>query len=86
MSLKAEHEGLVVYIDGRVNQILEDGGDPQDLLMFLNEIADDLDESIGTFPKTEMEICCEQYEGFCFFIAFISLYFTVSKEFSPTYH
>jgi hypothetical protein len=54
--------------------------------MFLNEIADDLDESIGTFPKTEMEICCEQYEGFCFFIAFISLYFTVSKEFAPTYH
>lgn len=86
MFLKTEHQNLVVYIDDQVNQILSDGGDPHDLLMLLNEIADEWNSFMETFTRKDLRTYCEQYEGFCFFISFINLCSAVSKEFSPTYH
>lgn len=89
MPLALEREDLVIYIDTRVTKILSTDGDFSELFMVLGEMAGELSKLINCTSKHEMDMYCEQYEGFHIFMNFfLNLSSELSKRMNsvPTYH
>ncbi len=89
MSLALERENLVIYIDTRVTKILSTDGDSSEFFMVLGEMAGELTKLINCTSKHEMDMYCEQYEGFQVFMSFfVNLSSELSKRMNsvPTYH
>ena len=81
MSLRSEHEHLVIYIDTQVKQILSHDGEPTDILMALAHKMEDVRKLMYSASEDEKDQYCEGYDGFYLFMTLLEdLASAISKE------
>jgi hypothetical protein len=69
--LNSEHTDLIIYIDQQVTQILSANGDDVDILIAVSDRMNDLKALMDSTPKEEMDLYCEQYNGFYLFMTLL---------------
>lgn len=89
MPLKSEHTDLIIYIDQQVTQILSANGDDVDILIAVSDRMNDLKALMDSTPKEEMDLYCEQYNGFYLFMTLLEDLAGAIEGgiiYAPTYH
>lgn len=89
MPLKSEHKDLIIYIDQQVTQILSANGDDVDILIAVSDRMNDLKALMDSTPKEEMDLYCEQYNGFYLFMTLLedlAEAISTGRVYVPTYH
>lgn len=71
MSLKSEHEDLVITIDQQVTEVLLNNGDFTDVLISVADRMNDLKALMDSAPEEEMDLYCERYDGFYLFMTIL---------------
>lgn len=68
MSLTSEHEQLIVYIDKKINEILSNNGDDKAVMLSVASVMKDLKKIMDSTTEHQMNLYCQQYEGFYYFM------------------
>jgi hypothetical protein len=67
MPLTEKQKHLAIIIDNYVNQIIDNGGDNEDLLLSMYEYMSTFKQLLDTSTKQEINELCQMYDGFYHF-------------------
>lgn len=87
--LDSDHKQLVIDIDSQVKSSLSHTEDPAAIFISLSPHMSEIQDLLCSLTREELDMYCQQYEGFCFFMAFLeSLAVAINNGEIPvpTYH
>lgn len=68
MVLSNKQKNLIAYVDFKVKEILENGGDETGVLIAMVEKMPEIHDIIETTPEEELQIYLNEYNGFYNFV------------------